>query len=471
MQDPTKVQTGSSERPISTGPTRLNPAQPTGDKATPMEPQNGVNQVGKVIPRVAQAAIPLQGDSNEPQALKAPDRNNGRPQTAGHTRLNHTVIAGDKATPVQPQNGADQVGKVIPREAQPAIPLKGDSSEPRSHQVAPQNMVRSQPVEQARVDSPASRVLRGVDNPAQPPRVDHPSGNPTPTAMAKAAPVNTPSEMNTANVLKQENWELPPVLAQRPHNPVNRRSKTGKRLSSRLATGRVPGVRTPAVQPTIKEPIPGTAEATHRQGSNQPANNLTGIDQPPGSQPETVQELSDFASQVKVGTKGLGEHGRIEPAVPMTPIHTTPAPKPVTLELPIQPAQFARLTAQQYHRFTQGGQTGNEYSFEAGALGNVRITFSQSAVGTTLHVVVESSLAQQQLHRALPTVEAEFVDLGLEFADVSVEVGDTGDDSRFALRHNQRRSSALPAGVDESIPVELVTGIRDFGYNTVEFVA
>ncbi len=471
VQDPLKVQTGSGKRPIATGSTRLNPARITTDNTTPAQSQNGADRVKKVIPRVAQAAIPLKGDSNEPQALKAPDRNIGRPQPAVQTRLNQTVIIGDKATPAQPQNGADQVGKVIPQEAQPAIPLKAGSSEPGSHQVAPQNMVRSQSTGNAKVDFSDTRVIRGTDNTTQSPRVDNPTGNPTPVTTGKAVPESNLGEINTAKVLTQDNSELPPVMAQRPQTPVNRRSKAGKRPSSRLAKGRVPGVRASVVQPAIKEPIPGTAEAARKEGSNQPANNLTGNNQSPGSRPDTVQELSDFASQVKVGTQGLGENGRPEPAVPMTPLHTTPAPKPVALELPIQPAQFARLTAQQYHRFAQAGQTGKEFSFEAGAMGNVRLTFSESAAGITLHVVVESSQAQQQLYRALPTIEAEFVDLGLKFGDVSVEVGDTGEDNRFTLRPDQRRDPALPAGVDDSIPVEIVTGIRDFGYNTVEFVA
>ena len=156
--------------------------------------------------------------------------------------------------------------------------------------------------------------------------------------------------------------------------------------------------------------------------------------------------------------------------MPVTTTITTPAPR-VQLHQPVQTAQLSRLIAQQYQRFTQGGQTGHEYSFEAGSLGNVRVTFTEGAAGTTMLILVESAQAQQQLLRVLPTVEDQFVDLGMNFADVDVEVGDTGSDSRFNKRNRRDPNVALSNGAEGSAPVELVAGIRDFGYNTVEFVA
>ena len=287
--------------------------------------------------------------------------------------------------------------------------------------------------------------------------------------MANAGTKSTSAGEDTATVMKQNNAELQPVMAERPIAQVNRRKQTAERSRSKITRSRGKGVNTPAARSVSARLLAGSAAQRSTGNSYRPANSLAGNEQY-SSGSATASELGDFAAQVKVRLEGHSEHGGNEPAMPVTTTITTPAPR-VQLHQPVQTAQFSRLIAQQYQRFTQGGQTGHEYSFEAGSLGNVRVTFTEGAAGTTMHILVESAQAQQQLLRVLPTVEDQFVDLGMNFADVDVEVGDTGSDSRFNKRSRRDPNVALSNGAEGSAPIELVTGIRDFGYNTVEFVA
>lgn len=311
--------------------------------------------------------------------------------------------------------------------------------------------------------------IRREASTTQPARVEQPSGNPTAPAMATAGTKSTSAGEDTATVMKQNNAELQPVMAERPLAQVNRRKQTAERSRSKITRSRGRGVNTPATRSASTRQLAGSAAQRSAGNSYRPANSLAGNEQY-SSGSATASELGDFAAQVKVRLEGHSEHGGNEPAMPVTTTTTTPAPR-VQLHQPVQAAQFSRLIAQQYQRFTQGGQTGHEYSFEAGSLGNVRVTFTEGAAGTTMHILVESAQAQQQLLRVLPTVEDQFVDLGMNFADVDVEVGDTGSDSRFNKRSRRDPNVALSNGAEGSAPIELVTGIRDFGYNTVEFVA
>ncbi len=439
------------DQPITGVQVRSNPTQPAVSTRDQARPARSIQAAGR-----AQSA--------EPQSAAVPS---GKPAIVAAKPTAHS--AGSLAGHRLPES-APPGGKLNPPEAQLAASRPRHNTDHSAPEAPPANRGRptaEQPgLNQAR---PVLNIRREAST-TQPARVEQPSGNPTALAMANAGTKSTSVGEDTATVMKQNNAELQPVMAQRPIAQVNRRKQTAERSRSGITRSSSRGVFTPAMRSVSAEQLPGAATQRDTGNSYRPANSLAGNEQQHSSGPATVSELGNFAGQVKIRLEGHSEHGGNEPAMPVTTTTTTPAPR-VQLQQPVQTAQFARLTAQQYQRFTQGGQTGHEYSFNAGSLGNVRVTFTEGAAGTTLHILVESSQAQQQLQRALPTVQDQFVGLGLNFADVDVEVGDTGSDSRFTKRHRRDRSVALSNGAEESAPVELVAGIRNFGYNTVEFVA
>ena len=456
---------------VPSGKPAIVAAKPTAHSAGSL---TGLRQAGSSPQRVDQPITGAQVRSNPTQPA-ASNRDQARPARS-------IQAAGKRAPSAQPQSEAAPSGKPAIVAAKPTANSGGSLTGLRPAGAAPQRgdqpitgvQVRSNPTqptgsnrEQARSVLTFSREA----STAQPTRVEQPSGNPTAPAMANAGTKSASAGEDTVNVMKQNNAELQPVMAERPIAHLNRRKQTAERSRSRLTRSRSRGVSAPAGRSVSKKQLPGAATQRNTGNSYRPANSLAGNEQQHSSRPATVTELGNFAGQVKVRLEGHSEHGGNEPAMPVTTTVTTPVPRPVQLVQPMQPAQFARLTAQQYQRFMQGGQTGHEYTFDAGSLGNVRVTFTEGAAGTTLHILVGSSQAQQQLQRALPTVQDQFVDLGLNFADMDVEVGDTGSDSRFTERHRRDHNVALPNGAEESAPIELVAGIRNFGYNTVEFVA
>ncbi len=458
------------DQPITGEQVRSNPTQPAASNRDQARPARSIPAAGKIAPSAKPqseatpsgkpAIVAAKPTANSEVSLTglrlagATPQRVDQPITGAQVRSNPTQPAGNNRDQARPARSIQAAGKSAPPPSA-AVPTG-----------KPAIVVASRPAHHA--DHTAPEALPGSGE--RPARVEQPSGNPTALAMANAGTKSASAGEDTANVMKQNNTELQPVMAERPMAQVNRRKQTTERSRSGITRSRGRGVSTPVRRSVSEKQVPGAATQRNTGNSYRPANSLAGNEQQNSSRPATVTELGNFADQVKVRLEGHNEHGGNEPVMPVTTTTTTPAPR-VQLTQPVQAAQFARLTAQQYQRFTQGGQTNHEYSFAAGSLGNVRVTFAESAAGTTMHILVESSQAQQQLQRALPTVQDQFVDLGMNFADVDVEVGDSGSDSRFTERHHRDRNVALPEGAEESAPIELVAGFRNFGYNTVEFVA
>jgi len=135
-------------------------------------------------------------------------------------------------------------------------------------------------------------------------------------------------------------------------------------------------------------------------------------------------------------------------------------------------ASLARMTALHYSRFVSGEQRGSVFTFNGGSLGNVRLTFQESDSGTTLHIVVASLEVRHVLQRALPNLEQEWAYQGMDFSNVNVEVGDTGYEGDFPDQENLNGTPAIDSTETEEVAIdEESESVRDYGYNTVEFVA
>ncbi|MEE9163008.1 MAG: flagellar hook-length control protein FliK [Candidatus Neomarinimicrobiota bacterium] len=177
---------------------------------------------------------------------------------------------------------------------------------------------------------------------------------------------------------------------------------------------------------------------------------------------------------MKNETVGLFRSGEVrgeDSPAPQAAIPASPAPTAHTE--PASLATLARQTVIHYGRYVSGEQRNSVFAFDGGSLGKVQITFQENHAGTTLHIVVDSPEARQMLQRALPNLEQQWAQEGLDFSDVDVTVEDSGGDDAFSdegstARRSTESSEAMDDIVNEGIES---SGVRYYGYNTVEFVA
>ena len=173
--------------------------------------------------------------------------------------------------------------------------------------------------------------------------------------------------------------------------------------------------------------------------------------------PESVGVLSSDASR-----------GDASPA-PLQP--SLPAPVPATVSAGL--ASLVRLTTLHYSRFIAGDQRSDVFAFDGGSLGKVQLTFQENQAGTTLSIVVDSSEVRQMLQRALLNLEQQWSQHGLNFSDVNVTVGN-GDHGKSypSGEHSTESSTDASETIDEVSSDDLESNrVKDYGYNTVEFVA
>ncbi len=202
-----------------------------------------------------------------------------------------------------------------------------------------------------------------------------------------------------------------------------------------------------------------------------PAIRLTNQDGSQRSAPNGDQISRDFVKPVTLGIRQ--KDGRMGDGTPATVSQSLPTPAPATVGMTADLASLARITALYHSRFSGGEQRGSVFTFNGGSLGNVQLTFQESDSGTTLHILVESSEVRQVLQRALPSLEQEWISQGLNLSNVSVEAGDTGREGSFTDQGNSTRIPADSTMVTDevSIDAEIERSVRNYGYNTVEYVA
>lgn len=149
------------------------------------------------------------------------------------------------------------------------------------------------------------------------------------------------------------------------------------------------------------------------------------------------------------------------------------SPTQSTSETTAALGSLARLTVLQYFRFVNSEQPNSVFTFNGGSLGNVQLSFHETDSGTVLHIVVESSEIRQVIQRTLPSLERDWVQEGLDFSDVNVEVGDTGQEWDTPSAADQSRIPTLQESAEtvQVSPELLEQAIKDYGYNTLEFVA
>ncbi|MFB0516432.1 MAG: flagellar hook-length control protein FliK [Candidatus Neomarinimicrobiota bacterium] len=256
----------------------------------------------------------------------------------------------------------------------------------------------------------------------------------------------------------------------RPVVPVTAQGTSGSTSSSRAATERSTGRGTSRVRIDGQRSAASLRVEDSRGSGSHSATSLTNQDGLRRSPSNDERISRGFVKPVQVGVQRSGERWGDESPAPLT--HSLPTSAPAPLEVSASLASLARLTVLYYSRFAGGEQRSSVFTFNGGSLGNVQLTFQESNAATTLHIVVESPEARQMLQRALPNLEQEWAHQGLNFSDVNVEVGDTGRGSGFLSQGNPTRTPALESAViDEVAADEESEGVRNYGYNTVEFVA
>ena len=210
--------------------------------------------------------------------------------------------------------------------------------------------------------------------------------------------------------------------------------------------------------------------ATGRRGS-EVSHSLTKQD---GLRPTSSLTDGDNRGLMKNEMVGLirsGEARGEDSPAPQAAIPASPAPTAHTETASL--ATLARQTVLHYGRYVSGEQRNNVFAFDGGSLGKVQITFQENHAGTTLHIVVDSPEARQMLQRALPNLAQQWAQEGLDFSDVDVTVEDSGgeqasSDGGGTAQESTESSEAMDEIVNEDIKS---SGVRYYGYNTVEFVA
>ncbi len=252
-------------------------------------------------------------------------------------------------------------------------------------------------------------------------------------------------------------------------------------ITAPQTSGRASPIRPSAQRPASHRVAPVQAGSQHSASAAQgegskgsgshPANNLTNQNgsQHPSSNGDGISR--DFVKPVSLGVQKSGEQVGNESPAPVTHSLPTPAP-PQAGDVSANLASLARMTALQYSRFVSGEQRGSVFTFNGGSLGNVQLTFQESDAGTTLHIVVGSLEVRHVLQRALHGLEQQWTNQGLDFSDVNVEVGDTGQEQDFSSQGNPTGAPANDSTATEEVSIDAISeSVRDYGYNTVEFVA
>ena len=261
------------------------------------------------------------------------------------------------------------------------------------------------------------------------------------------------------------------AAAGRPEVPMAAQQTSRRASPSRPSTQQPTGPRVTPVQVGGQRPSSAAQGEGGRGDGFHPANSLTNQQVSQRPTPDGDGISRDFVKPVSLGVRKSGEHVGNESPAPMIHSLPTPAP-PQAVEVPANLAFLARMTVLHYSRFVSGEQRSSVFTFDGGSLGNVQLTFQESNAGTTLHILVESLEVRQVLQRALPNLEQEWAHQGLDFSDVSVEVGDTGRERGFPGQGDLARTPAIDSVVTEDVAIDTESdSVKDYGYNTVEFVA
>ncbi len=209
--------------------------------------------------------------------------------------------------------------------------------------------------------------------------------------------------------------------------------------------------------------------ATDRRGS-EVSHSLTKQD---GLRPTSSLTDGDNRGLIKNEMVGLirsGEARGEDSPAPQAAIPASPAPTAHTETASL--ATLARQTVLHYGRYVSGEQRNNVFAFDGGSLGKVQITFQENHAGTTLHIVVDSPEARQMLQRALPNLAQQWAQEGLDFSDVDVTVEDGGEQASSDGGGTAQESTESSEAMDEIVNEDIKSsGVRYYGYNTVEFVA
>ncbi len=384
-----------------------------GSQTEPARDQRGAGDNQPAVPgsRVIQSSRVFQPDGGDRSGAIRPhaDHRTSDNRMEVHSEPSHSSSGGNG-------KAKGSTSGIVSRQPHPHVPLNRPETVETEHQGAGGSAAAGRVTNQRRLDS----------NPSLPDRLEEPTA--APQTSGRASP-SRPSEQQPAS------HRVTPVRA-------------GGQHSTSAAQG----------------------EGTMGSGSH-PANNLTNQGRSQHPAPDGDGISRDFVKPVSLGVQKSGEHMGHESPAPVTHSLPTPAPPPAG-ETSANLASLARMTVLLYSRFVGGEQRGSVFTFNGGSLGNVQLTFQESNAGTTLHIVVESLEARHALQRALPNLEQQWTHQGLNFSDVNVEVGDTGHERGFSDQGNLPGTPAIDSTETEEVAIdEESESVRDYGYNTVEFVA
>ena len=277
-------------------------------------------------------------------------------------------------------------------------------------------------------------------------------------------------EAAAGRITNQGRLDLNQSLPDRPEVPMAAQQTSRRASPSRPSTQQPTDPRVTPVQVGGQRPSSAGQGEGGRGDGFHPANSPTNQQVSQRPTPDGDGISRDFVKPVSLGVRKSGEHVGNESPAPVT--HSLPTPAPAAVEVPANLASLARMTALHYSRFVSGEQRSSVFAFDGGSLGNVQLTFQESNAGTTLHILVESLEVRQVLQRALSSLEQEWAHQGLDFSDVSVEVGDTGRERGFPGQGDLARTPAIDSVVTEDVAIDTESdSVKDYGYNTVEFVA
>lgn len=457
VTNPSQNVNAQTTRAVATNPAQTPPAnavavdRPNSDMVHPQAANGGVlNRAGSAQSRVVEVSSPLTGN--------VVNRGNAQiPQAQGQQPHGH-----QQATPAS-------VTPEVPRPvAQPEVATPANHA-PTAEQ--PTTLVGSAAfrVMQQALQQPGTIVSK-VQPGAQPVGTPTEALARTEVLYEQTVEVGQKAAANTGipGMMVERKFEPGLTWAQRPDQPLKQaipRQTRSKSTKSR----RVDLTRNPVIDVDRQSSATVRNESIFRPGQA-PANSLTKNGNVLTGGFNLKLEGEEITKQMKNEVNGLvGGKGQDSPV--SFSLHQPIGPA-ASLDGRFNLTQLARMTAQEFNKFVVADQRTRTFNFESGQLGNVKIKFSQDATGTALQIIVETPEAAQLLQRALPSLNSELIQQGLNFASVNVEV-DSGENEGKLQRGNEQKltSNADAPGADEA-PRELVAAQpRNFGYNTIELVA
>jgi len=134
------------------------------------------------------------------------------------------------------------------------------------------------------------------------------------------------------------------------------------------------------------------------------------------------------------------------------------------------PANVRRLAKIIWEQFEQGQSSSTGIKVEAGALGEIEMFFQTDSAQKQITITVASEIARREVQRILPIIQANLSLKGMEIDNFLVMSRNSEGQPEYGSQSERRPATGNDSTVDQNQEISQ-PGIRDYGYNTFEYLA